>query len=91
VPKGEEPIGYTSAIPELVVEVVSPAITRGEIATKIGEYLNANVIVVCVVDPEFQTVNLHTAALPVEKLTGDEPLTFADLPGFSLPVRKLFD
>jgi Uma2 family endonuclease len=91
VPKGESPIGYAGASPEIVFEVVSPANTRGEIATKIGEYLNANVNVVCVVDPEYQTVNLHTAALPVEKLIGDQPLTFADLPGFTLPVRKLFE
>jgi Uma2 family endonuclease len=91
VPRGQSPIGYAGASPEIVFEVVSPANTRGEIAIKIGEYLNANVNVVCVVDPEYQTVNLHTAALPVEKLTGDQPLTFADLPGFSLPVHKLFE
>ena len=91
VPKGESPVGYAGASPELVFEVVSPTNSRREITTKIGEYLNADVNVVCVVDPEFQTVNLHTAALPVEKLIGDQPLTFADLPGFSLPVRKLFE
>src|SRR5262245_48753055 len=88
---GQSPISYTGASPEIVFEVVSPTNTRGEIATKTGEYLNADVNVVCVVDPEYQTVNLHTAAVPVEKLVGDQPLTFADLSGFSLPVRKLFE
>ena len=91
VPKGQSPIGYAGASPHIVFEVVSPANTRSEIATKIGEYLNVNINVVCVVDPEYQTVNLHFADLPTEKLSGDQPLTFADLPGFSLPVRKLFE
>ena len=91
VPKGQSPIGYAGASPEIVFEVVWPANTRGEIATKIGEYLNANVNVVCVVDSEYRTVNLHFADRSAEKLTGDQPLTFADLPGFSLPVRKLFE
>jgi len=91
VPKGEEPEGYTNAIPELVFEVVSPTNTRGEITTKIGEYLNANVSVVCVVDPEYQIVNLRFPDHPTEKLAGDQSLTFTCLPGFSLPVRKLFE
>jgi len=91
VPKDQSPIGYAGASPEIVFEVVSPTNTRGEIAMKTGEYLNANVNVVCVVDPEYQTINLHFADLPAEKLTGDQPLTFADLPGFRLPMRKLIE
>lgn len=91
VPKDQSPIGYAGASPEIVFEVVSPTNTRGEITTKIGEYLNANVNVVCVVDPDYQIVNLHFPDHPTEKLAGDQPLIFADLPGFSLPVRKLFE
>jgi Uma2 family endonuclease len=91
VPKGQSPIGYAGASPEIVFEVVSPSNTRQAIANKTGEYLNANINAVCIADPEHQTVNLHFADLPTEKLTGEQPLTFSDLPGFSLPVRKLFE
>jgi Uma2 family endonuclease len=91
VPKGQSPVGYAGASPEIVFEVVSPTNTRREIARKTGEYLNAGVNVVCVVDPQFQTVNLRYPDRPDEKLQGDELLAFADLPGFSLAVRKLFE
>ena len=79
------------APPEIVFEVVLPTNTRTEIAVKTVEYLRAGVNVVCVVDPESQTVNLHYPDRPGEKLHGDESLTFGELPGFSLPVQTLFE
>jgi len=91
VPKGQSPTGYAGAPPEIVFEVVSPYNTRPEIATKTGEYLRTGINVVCVVDPQFQTVNLHYPDKPSETLRSDDPLTFAELPGFSLAVQKLFD
>jgi Uma2 family endonuclease len=91
VPKGQSPIGYAGASPEIVFEVVSPSNTRREIARKTGEYLNAGVNVVCVVDPQYKTVNLHYPDLPDKALQGDELLTFVDLPGFSAPVSRFFE
>ena len=91
MPKGQSPLGYAGASPEIVIEVVSPTNTRREIARKTGEYLNAGVNVVSVVDPQYQTVNLHYADRPTEKLQGDDLLTLADLPGFSLPVSRFFE
>jgi len=91
VAKGQSPVGYAGASPEIVFEVVSPTNTRREIARKTGEYLNAGVNVVCVVDPQFQTANLHFPDLPDKTLQGDDLLTFAELPGFSVAVRRLFD
>jgi Uma2 family endonuclease len=91
VPKEKSPIGYAGAPPEIVFEVVSPTNTRTEIALKTAEYLRAGVNVVCVVDPQFQTVNVHYPDRPDEKLAGEDALTFAELPGFSIPVRLLFD
>ena len=91
VAKGQSPVGYPGASPEIVFEVVSPTNTRREIARKTGEYLNAGVNVVCVVDPQFQTANLHYPDLPDKTLQGDDLLTFAELPGFSVAVRRLFE
>lgn len=91
VPKGQSPLGYASAAPEIVFEVVSPSNTRREITLKVGEYLNAGVNVVCVVDSQYQTINLYYSDRPSEKLQGEDLLSFSDLPGFSLPVSKLFE
>ncbi len=91
VAKGHSPVGYAGASPEIVFEVVSPTNTRREIAEKTVEYLKAGVNVVCIVDPQNKTVNLDHPELPTEKLQGEDLLTFADLPGFSLAVRKLFE
>lgn len=91
VPQGESPIGYPNAVPEIVFEVVSPSNTRPKIAVKAGEYLSAGVNVVCVVDSAYKTVNLHFPGQPPKELGGDDALTFAELPGFNLPVSKFFD
>lgn len=91
IPRGECPQGYPAAAPEIVFEVVSPGNTRREVTRKIGEYIQVGVNVVCVVDPQFKTVNLHYPELPSATLTADDPLLFAELPGFSLPVSKLFE
>jgi Uma2 family endonuclease len=90
VPKGQSPVGYAGASPEIVVEVVSPTNTRREVMKKTLEYLGAGVNVVCVIDPQYATVNLHYPDLPVTTLQGDDSLTFAELPGFSVSVRKIF-
>ena len=91
VPKGQSPLGYAGASPEIIFEVVSPTNARGDIAIKTGEYLSAGVNLVCFIDPQYKIVNLHYPDLPVEKLQGDEPLTLGELPGFSVPVSKLFE
>jgi Uma2 family endonuclease len=91
VPKDQSPVGYPGMAPEVVFEVVSPFNPRMEVTRKTGEYLQAGVNVVCVVDPQFSAVNLHYPDRPARELRGDDPLTFAELPGFSLPVRKLFE
>ncbi len=91
VPENEVPIGYAGASPEIVFEVVSPSNTRRAIEVKTAEYLKAGVTVVCVVDPAYKTVNLHFPDQPSKELEGDNALTFADLPGFNLPVSKFFE
>jgi len=91
VPKGQSPVGYAGAPPEIVFEGVSPTHTRRGISEKFGEYVKVGVNVVCVIDPQHKTVNLHFPDLPVEKLQGEDELTFAELPGFSLAVQRLFE
>jgi Uma2 family endonuclease len=91
VPKGQSPVGYAGASPEIVFEVVSPSNTRREITFKFGEYLNVDVRAVCVADSQYNVVNVHYADRPTKTLEGDDLLTFDELPGFSLPVKRFFE
>ncbi|MDB5312660.1 MAG: hypothetical protein JWO38_6862 [Gemmataceae bacterium] len=94
VPK-EKPLpkGPLEQAPDLVIEVRSPTDRTGDIQIKVGEYLNAGVTVVVVLDPgiDAATVYRQTEDIPQRFSNGDE-LTLPDvLPGFSVPVRKFFE
>ncbi len=92
VPRGTNPLGYPGAIPELVFEVRSPTDRRSEILEKVAEYLTAGVIAVCVVDPADQTITVYRQDRAAVTVTSDQELTGFDfLPGFSVPLRKLFE
>lgn len=79
-------------VPELAVEVVSPSNMAEEMLTKIGEYFRAGCLRVWVVYPNEQQVYVYSSP------TSNRILTIADeldgetaVPGFKLPVAKLFD
>jgi Uma2 family endonuclease len=87
------PKGPLEVPPEVVFEVRSPTDRTGDIQIKVGEYLNAGVTVVVVLDPNIEaaTVYRQTEEIPQRFSNGDE-LTLPDvLPGFSVPVRQFFE
>jgi Uma2 family endonuclease len=90
VPKGESPIGYANAVPEVVFEVVSPTNTRRQIVVKCAEYLSAGVGVVAVVDPAFKTVELHYPDRPVRTLEDADTVVLEAIPGLALQVATVF-
>jgi Uma2 family endonuclease len=91
IPRGPLPEGYWAA-PELAVEVRSDDDRWKDIHHKIGEYLDAGVLTVVVVDPAVQTVHVFSADRPVETLHVDDDLSLEDiLPGFRVAVKKLFE
>jgi Uma2 family endonuclease len=86
------PKGPLETAPDLVVEVRSPHDRIGDIQIKVGEYLNAGVSVVVVLDPgiDAATVYRQTEEIPQRFSNGDE-LTILDLlPGFAVPVLRFF-
>ena len=92
LPKGSLPKQYPDVAPELVVEVRSPSDRWRDIHSKVAEYLNAGVLVVCVIDPETQTVRLYYPDHPERILAPDDDLTFPEcLPGLLVPIRSLFE
>lgn len=82
--------GYNITAPNLAVEVLSPGNTETQITTKVVNYLNAGSLV-WLVDPVRKTVTIYKSGqAPVtlsqaDALTGDEVL-----PGFTVPVARLF-
>jgi Uma2 family endonuclease len=92
LPRHENPKKYPDVAPDLVVEVKSPWDRWREIPIKVGEYLDLEVPVVCVLDPETKSAHLYHADRPVRTLNPDDELTFPEcLPDFRVLVRTLFE
>ncbi len=91
IPEGGLPHKYIPFAPDLAVEVVSPNDTLAEIETKISEYLHYGTRMILFIHPDSQTVYVYTPD-STRRLTMDDTLDGGDLlPGFSLPVRTLFE
>lgn len=82
--------GYLETIPEIVVEVRSKNDRMNEVRAKKEEYFDAGVKLVWVIDPDQRTVAAHEPGAPVKTFTIVDVLTTELLPGFAVPVEKLF-
>jgi Uma2 family endonuclease len=93
VPPGRLPRrGYLDVAPELAVEVKSVFDRWSEINEKIAEYLKAGVLVVCVVDPDTDSVHAHYPDQAPRIFKSDEELVLpAVLPDFRVTVREFFE
>ncbi len=91
IPRGSMPRG-TIPPPELTAEVKSPSDTWVELLTKMLEYLHCGVLAVIIIDPDRRTVSIYQQDGSQEILFEADTLTIPDvLPGFSVPVRRLFE
>jgi Uma2 family endonuclease len=91
-PKGESQKGYAQIAPELVIEVLSPDDRWPRVLKKITEYIDAGVLVVCTMDPELQTVQIHTDGSSSRVLRRDDEFILPEiLPGFACPTSEFFD
>ncbi len=92
VPRGPLPRGYLQVVPELVFEVRSPTDRWGQILAKVGEYLQAGVTLVCVLDETTQSGYVYRSDQPVQVFTAEQELTLPEaLPGFRGVVGRFFD
>ena len=79
-------------VPVLVVEILSPSGTHEELIEKLGVYRRAKVPVVWILDPYLQTVTVHRAKSKPRMFNADDVLSGEPhLPGFSVPVARLFE
>ncbi|MBX9581706.1 MAG: Uma2 family endonuclease [Gemmataceae bacterium] len=90
LPVRESVEGYLETIPELVVEVRSKNDTGPEEAAKRDEYFAAGVKLVWAVDPAARTVTAHQPGQPDQVFAEADTLTCPLIPGFAVPVARLF-
>lgn len=91
VPKGPIEPGYLNVAPQVMIEVLSPDDRWPKVWTKTGEYLEAGVSVVCVLDPKAGSARLHRPNGDIEILDGDDTLRLPELSeSFAEPVSRFF-
>lgn len=84
------PAKFFPGPPDLAVEILSPDDRPGEVAAKVADYLRAGTQSIWVVDPEGQTITVHTRAGAI-RYGAHESLDGAPLlPAFRVPVATLF-
>ena len=92
LPKGAIPDGLLASPPDLVIEVRSPSDRWTKVIEKMLEYLNAGVRVVIVLDPKTATACVYRPDELQQIFDNGDDLTISDvLPGFSVPVKRLFE
>jgi Uma2 family endonuclease len=85
------PQGYLSLAPDIALEVRSPSSREAEVAEKLRFWLEKGTRIVWDLDPAARTVTVHRPGEPPRTLGADDVLTGEEvLPGFSLPVGRIF-
>jgi Uma2 family endonuclease len=84
--------GFAALAPDLVAEILSPDDRPGEVLTKVGEWLDAGVTLVWLIDPERAAASVYRADGSVTTVASDANLDGETvLPGFSCALSELFD
>lgn len=90
--KQTEKTTLIDGVPTLAVEILSPNDTVEEVHEKLAKYRQAGLPVVWVIDPYDQTVTVHRAGGKPVLFNVDQELSGEpELPGFRVPVARLFE
>ena len=91
LPKGDVPEGLLAVAPDLVVEVKSPSDRWMDLFIKVGHYFQAGARVVVLLDPVTGTASVYRPDEFQQIFHNGDELTLPDvLPGFAVPVARLF-
>jgi len=78
-------------VPDIAAEVLSPSETPARIHRELAQYFTAGVKEVWLINPADLTAEIWTGPnLPAPALSGQDSLTSALLPGFTMPLPDLF-
>jgi len=87
-----EPEGFSDVPPDLAVEVLSPDDRSRDVLDKVGEYLQAGVRLIWVIDPKRRTAAVYRSLTDVRQLGPDDLLDGEDvLPGFQCRLAEAID
>ena len=89
VPAEEHQEGYPPLPPAVAFEVLSPSNRPAGVAEKLEESFAAGVEAACVVDPAARTATIHRPGGRFRPFAADEPLAFAELPGWTPTPAEL--
>ncbi len=91
-PYGVRVTGYSEEVPDLVVEVVSPSDSEREANDRALMWKGFEVRIVWMLFPDTRTVDVYGEDGSVATLGERDTLDGGDvLPGFSCPVREIFE
>lgn len=86
------PRGYAAIAPDFVAEILSPDDRPGEVLAKVGEWLEAGVALVWVIDPDRRTASVYRSDGSVSTVASGADLDGeVVIPGFSCRLAELFD
>jgi len=92
LPPGDSPTGYPALAPELVVEVMSPSDSPGDVQAKTEAWLSFGVDIVWLVDPSTRTVAVYEGGKPVRLLSETDRLSCeSPLPELDGDIREFFE
>lgn len=92
IPKDQMPEGYPSIAPELVFEVLSPSDRTSKVMAKMGEYLEAGVLAVGIIDREKRVLVVYPHEGLARRYEADDELTLPEVfPDFRIQVSNLID
>jgi Uma2 family endonuclease len=86
------PRGFAALAPDLVAEILSPGDRPGEVLATIGEWLEAGVEIVWLIDPDRRTAQVYRSDGSVAAVAPDGTLEGESvLPGLSVVLAELFE
>jgi Uma2 family endonuclease len=90
---GEQvPEGFSDVPPDLAIEVLSPDDRSRDVLDKVGEYLQAGVRLVWVIDPRRRTAAVYRSLTDVRQLSSGDSLDGEEvLPGFQCRLAEVID
>ena len=91
-PGAETSRGYSTAVPDLVVEVASPSDTLAAMREKALMWLRHGARMVWNVHPDTRTVDVYRRGHPTITLAeGDELVGYDVIPGFTCKISEVFE
>ena len=83
--------GFVPIVPDAVLEVRSPGDRKTAVQAKIKQWLTAGVRIVWELNPRTRILTVHRSGAEPRQLHPDDILSGEDvLPGFALPLRRIF-